>query len=275
MISPEFATLFTAMLYACAILAGATGILLRNKLLKAAGPILSGGGFAFQSILLLLGFHRLYPHGLSFGAYMQIFAWFTMLCGLILSLKTRQKGILLFATTFCLMLFLISTPLLWAQVRLPDELKFSFYAFHIGCLFLGLALLAIAFIDASIFILLDRKIKKRHSVHFFWKDMPALDLLDKINSICVLCAFPLYTVGILTGLLWSMPIYGIDQIHDPKNILSVAIWLFFSILFYNRLCNGWIGKKPAKLTIFVFILCLLSIILVNMMSISHHSFIRG
>lgn len=275
MISPEISTVLTVIFYATAILGGIIGTLFHNEAIKTSGYVLSIAGLLFQTLLLITGFHKTYPGGLSSGAYIQLVAWFIMLCGVIIYLRIRQKSILLFATTLALMLFLISSPLLWSKVKLPDGLEFSFYALHIGSLFLSLALLALAFITALIFLVLEKKIKSKLSVSDFWRDMPALALLDKINSICILIAFPLYTIGIFTGLLWSSPIYGEIKLNDPKEITSIAIWIFFALLFHNRFAKGWKGKKPARLTILLFFLCIFSVLTVNMMMNSHHSFIRG
>ena len=73
----------------------------------------------------------------------------------------------------------------------------------------------------------------------------------------------MYTLGIVSGLIWAKPVFGGTVTGDPKEVISIVIWLFYSVLFHNRLTKGWKGRKPAQLAVFVFILCLFSIIVVN------------
>ena len=108
----------------------------------------------------------------------------------------------------------------------------------------------------------------------FWQDMPALSMLDKINAFTTLTAFPLYTLGIVAGLIWAKPVFGATVTGDPKEVISIVVWLLFAVLFHNRLANGWKGRKPARLAVFIFLLCLFSILVVNTFMDTHHAFIR-
>ena len=103
--------------------------------------------------------------------------------------------------------------------------------------------------------------------------MPALAILDKINFICALCAFPLFTVGLAFGFAWAPPIFD-QEINDPKIIVSLLVWILLAILFHNRLAKGWRGKKPALLTIYIFLLCVFSILIVNFWLPTRHDFMR-
>ena len=108
----------------------------------------------------------------------------------------------------------------------------------------------------------------------FWQDMPALTMLDKINAFTTVVAYPLYTLGIISGLVWAKPVFGATVTGDPKEVISIVIWMLFSALFNNRITKGWRGRKPARLAVFIFILCLFSIIVVNTFMETHHAFIR-
>ena len=106
------------------------------------------------------------------------------------------------------MLFAMSAPYLSALVQVPPSLKAPFYALHIGALFLSLGLLALAFAAGALFLFLEGRIKSKQSMKGFWQDMPALSMLDKINAFTTLTAFPLYTLGIVAGLIWPNPSSG-------------------------------------------------------------------
>lgn len=274
MISPEVSTGITLLLYGAASVAGITGILARSPLWRRLGCCAATAGFACQTLMLALGFHKALPGGLSAGAYFQLMAWFVVLCGIVAWVKLRQEIPLAFASPLGLMLFAMSAPYLAAVVRVPPSLTTSFYALHIGALFLSLALLALAFAAGALFLFIEARIKSKQTMKGFWLDMPALSILDKINAVTTMTGFPLYTLGIVAGLIWAKPVFGGTVTGDPKEVISIVIWLFYAVLFHNRLTKGWKGRKPAQLAVFVFILCLFSIIVVNTFMDTHHAFIR-
>ncbi|WP_287700897.1 cytochrome c biogenesis protein CcsA [Desulfovibrio sp.] len=265
----------TLSLYALASVAGLAGMTMRSPLWRRMGCWLALAGFACQTLMLALGFHKTLPGGLSLGAYLQMLAWFMLLCGLAVWLKLRQEAALLFAAPLALMLFAMSAPYLSALVQVPPSLKAPFYALHIGALFLSLGLLTLSFAAGALFLFLEGRIKSKQRMKGFWQDMPALSMLDKINAFTTLTAFPLYTLGIVAGLIWAKPVFGATVTGDPKEVISIVVWLLFAVLFHNRLANGWKGRKPAQLAVFIFLLCLFSILVVNTFMETHHAFIRS
>lgn len=275
MISPELSTALVLCLYGAATVIGMAGMLMRNAALRQAGCWLAGLGFLAQTLMLALGFHKALPDGLSLGAYLQMLAWFILLCGLISRLRFRQEATLLFAAPLSLMLFAMSAPYLSAVLKVPPQLNAPFYALHIGAMFLSLGLLALGFAAGCIFLFLEGRIKSKQTMKGFWQDMPALSLLDKLNAFTTMTAFPLYTLGIVSGLLWAKPVFGATFRGDPKEVVSLVTWLLLAVLFHNRLARGWRGRKPSRLLVLVFGLSIFSLIVVNTLMETHHAFMRS
>lgn len=274
MISPEASTLVTLVVYALAAGVGIAGMTARSPGLRRIGCLLAAVGFICQTLMLTLGFHSAVPGGLSLGAYLQMPAWFVMLCGLGYFFFLKQETPVLFAAPLALLLFAMSLPYLSAVVLVPPSLKAPFYAFHIGALFLSIGLLAFACAAGALFLFLEGRIKSKQQMKGFWQDMPALGILDKINAVTVTAAFPLYTLGLAAGFIWAKPIFGDALSGDPKEVISIVIWLLLSVLFNNRVAKSWKGRKPARLAIFIFVLCVFSIAVVNTFMESHHAFTR-
>ncbi|GFH62587.1 MAG: cytochrome c assembly protein [Candidatus Desulfovibrio kirbyi] len=272
MISPEFSTLVTLVFYALASIVGIAGIMARSAFWRRLACFLALCGFVCQTVLLMLGFHKALPGGLSLGAYLQLLAWFLLLCGIVVWGKLHQETLLLFSAPLGLLLFVMSAPYLGTLVTVPASLHTPFYVLHIGALFSSLALLALASVAGVLFLLLEKRIKRKQRMENFFLDMPAITLLDKINALGTLLSFPLYTLGIVTGLLWAKSIFG--DTGDPKEVVSVVIWLIFAVLFYSRLLKGMRGRKAALLTALIFTLCLFSIFVVNTVMDTHHTFFR-
>lgn len=275
LLAPEVSTAITLAVYALAGAMGLMGMLLSRASLRRAACILAAAAFACQTLILALGAHKMHPGGLTLGAYFQMLAWFVLLCALALWLRFRQETPLIFASLFGLILFLLSAPWLGQAVPLPASLKGPFFALHIGSLFLSLGLLALSFVAGLLFLFLERRIKSKQRMSGIWLDLPALAVLDKINAICALAAFPLYTLGIVAGIFWARPVFGSALSGDPKEVVSLLVWLLLGILFHNRLAKGWKGRKPARLAVCIFFLSLFSLVVVNVFMETHHAFVRG
>lgn len=275
MYSARIFTWLTIIIYLFASTIGLFGMTTNRILWRKTGCWLAVAAFCCQTFFLIMGFHKTMPDGLSSGAYLQMLAWFFLGCGIIAWWRYRQDAIMLFAAPLGLIFFLMSLASLDISVPLPKSLSAPFFALHIGALFLGLGMLALAFIAAIFFIFIQKRIKAKKHMQGFWQDMPALALLDKINAACIIGAFPCYTAGIIAGLFWGPQVFGSMFNGDPKEIVSLIIWLLLAILFHNRLATGWKGRKPAIFSIIIFLLSAFSIVVINIYFPTQHAFIRG
>jgi len=259
--------------YALASLCAFVGLVGRVAWLRRVACLAALGGFGLQTFDFLMGSHAALPGGLSLGAYLQLLAWFLLLCGMLGWWKLRLDVPLLFAAPPAFLLAAIACPLLHRQLVLPAALSGYFYALHIGALFLSLALIALALAAGLLFLYIHHKIKAKERLVGFQRDFPALSMLDKINALCVAGGFPLYTLGIGTGFVWSGIVWGTSFSGDPKEIISLLTWLGFAVLFHQRQMCGWQGRKPALFAIALFTLCVFSMVVVNIFLPTHHAFV--
>ena len=127
LITPEISTLMTLVLYAFAGVAGLVGMMVKNRTLRALAASVAACGFILQTVILFMGFHTQAAGGLSVGAYLQMLAWFLMLCGLVLWVVVHQEIPLLFGSLLALILFGISARQLEMVVAVPKGLAAPFY----------------------------------------------------------------------------------------------------------------------------------------------------
>lgn len=275
MFSPENLTFFTIIIYLSAAVTGLCGLAMRWERWRSVGCKLALTAFFCQTVFLIFGFHKALSQGLSMGAYLQMLAWFALLFGICAWWRLRQDALLLLSAPLALILFLMSVPSLRIALALPETLTTPFYALHIGSMFLSLGLLSLAFLAAVLFLLLERRIKSRKKLAGFWQDLPAITILDRIMAICALAALPFYTIGLIAGIFWNSAIYGHALSSDPKQIVSLTVWLLLAVLFHNRLAKNWRGRKPAWLVIVIFALSLFSFFVVNSLLTTQHTFINS
>lgn len=274
MLSPETSTLLTLCCYGAATVAGLAGMLLRNAFWRRLGCWLAGLGFVCQTFSLLLGFHKTMPTGLSLGGYLQMLAWFVLLCGLVSRLRYKQEALLLLATPLALILFAVSAPYLSAVVQVPPQLKGSFYALHVGALFLSMGLMTLAFAASSLFLFLERRIKSKQRMEGFWQDMPGPLPAGQDQRLRRGGLVPAVHAGCGLRPVLGQAVYGATFTGDPKEVVSIIVWLLMAYVFHGRLATGWRGRKPARLMVLVFGLSLFSIVVVNTLMETHHSFIK-
>ncbi len=219
MVSFENSMLLTFILLAATTLSGIFGLVLRLRWLRIIATVLAALSFIFQSLTISLA-HTLTPGILSFGDYTLILSWLVLLCAFFGLWKTRHTTIVIFLSPISLVIYLVSLLLLKNEIVLPQSLSIMFFAFHIGVIFLSLALITLAAVAGILFLYVERKIKTKSPLTGFRKDFPALKILDKINAIAIQAGFPLFSVGIICGLIranyaWATIISG-----DPKEDIS-------------------------------------------------------
>ena len=76
--------------------------------------------------------------------------------------------------------------------------------------------------------------------------------------------FPLLTLGIVSGGLWSVSAVGQFWTGEAREILAVITWLLYAALLQMRLLGGLHGRRAAEWTIAAFALLLASYLLVNL-----------
>jgi ABC-type uncharacterized transport system permease subunit len=130
---------------------------------------------------------------------------------------------------------------------------------HTGASTLGLAALGVAFAMSLIFLVQDRALKSKSSFRLLER-LPSLETCDRIGQDAILWGFPLLTLGIVTGFVRTMAVYGKLWIGSPKQIFPLVAWALFALLIYSRLARGIRGRKSAYVTIAAFLIGLLTIV---------------
>ncbi|SKA71562.1 cytochrome C assembly family protein [Desulfobaculum bizertense] len=263
------------LLYALGSILFIGGMLSSRHALKKVAALLSGAGFVLHSIFLFLWWNSSGMASLLEGNFhLNLLGWVVLAIFYILWWKKNLEFPALAASPLALLLFLSSLGLSGTKVIMPKAWAGPFFMLHIGTLFLALSFLAIAFVAGALFLHLDKKIKAKEKLTGFRRDLPSLNTFDRANHHAVLFGFPLYTLGLLSGFIWAGFAWQKTVTGDPKEWVSVIIWLLYAYLFHQRLAMGWRGRKAAVLAMTVFIFSVLSLVVVNFMMPSHHNFMQ-
>ncbi|NLY40489.1 MAG: cytochrome c biogenesis protein CcsA [Desulfovibrionales bacterium] len=265
--------LLIALLYLAGSITYPLGLGLRLAPVKRLATWTTGIAFALHSIDLVLRLTESGADALQHGQfYMSLLGWFFIFVFLLLWWRLRHDFLAMISSPLALVLFSSSLAIRTQVLAVPEQFSALWFSLHVGTIFVSLALIAMAFGAGMAYIYLERKIKTKTKLPGFSKDLPSLDTFDRANHWAVSIGFPLYSISLLAGFLWASFTWKKVISWDPKELISLAIWLLFAALYHQRLSLGWRGRKPAKTAVLLFALCMVSLLGVNFLLPTHHSF---
>jgi HemX protein len=146
-----------------------------------------------------------------------------------------------------------------AHSAIPQSIRGPSLTVHITSATGGVALFAIAFGVALMYLLQEREVKGKHFGALFSR-LPSLDALDRLNQRLVRSGFVVYTVALITGVLVAKKAWGTTwNMWDPQLVTNLFVWLLYGAMVQLRHV-GIHGRKYALLTLAGFALVLGSII---------------
>ncbi len=248
--------ILTVALYGCAT-AAYLACLLRTspQLTLWAGRILAAGFTAHLLSTIHLAVNMRY---LPLTNMQESLSFFSLaVVGGFIFFERRYKVTTLgsFIIPVALMMLLASSTL-HAEVRqLPPILQSNWFWFHALLAFASYACFTIAAGVAVMYLIQRYFLKTKHFGALFQK-LPSLETMDDISYRCLTVGWPLLTVAIISGSIWSDQAMGSYWIWDRKQTWSLIIWFIYAALLHGRITIGWRGKRAAILSIIGFIVVL-------------------
>lgn len=239
----------------------------KNFLSRLALP-----GFVLHSTALLLTMLTTVPWDNS--CFLYLAAWVFML--VYLTLRGRAQADFLQMVCAAPAGFLLGIGLIMREeglTRLAGDAWFNgpLFIIHVTAMLAGLACMLAGCGAGLAFLYLERGIKLKAPLNEVDSAFPPLARLDRLGRLAVLWGFPFFSIGLAAGLAWADKVWGTFLSWDIKEMVSGLVWLLYAALFYLRLRGGQ-GRAPARLALWIFGLSMFSLLVVNMVLPSHHSF---
>jgi ABC-type uncharacterized transport system permease subunit len=121
---------------------------------------------------------------------------------------------------------------------------------HIALSALGVAAFGLAAGVAVIYLLQETALKRKR-ISALYRRSPPLNTLDEIGRRLILVGFPIFTLAVVTGVIWGSRLPGHHGLR-PEYLISGATWVVFAALIVARLTVGWRGRRAAWITVFGF-----------------------
>jgi ABC-type transport system involved in cytochrome c biogenesis permease subunit len=125
---------------------------------------------------------------------------------------------------------------------------------HITVSVLGLALLALAFVAAALYLLQFRELKAKRFGQVF-RLFPPLERLDQLNHLALVLGFPTVTLGVLLG--FGVRYAGGASVDAAQVVWGMLTWLVLGWAVGVRVIRHWAGRRAAFASIASFAAVLL------------------
>ena len=208
---------------------------------------------------------------ISLKSALSFFSWCIIGAYLIFQLKFGLMVLGSFIAPLAAFLMIISSAIPGAEMIVRPVLKSIWLTFHVGTIFIGDGIFAIAFVSAIMYLIQEDQIKKKKRGSFY-RRLPSLETLDSINHYSLIYGFPFLTIGMITGAIYAQFALGIYWRWDAKEIWSLITWLSYAVLLHERLTVGWRGKRAAIMSIVCFIILVFTFIGGSVWLSDYHSF---
>lgn len=128
------------------------------------------------------------------------------------------------------------------------HIKSAILPFHITTNLFGVALFTLASSAATLYLIQEHLLKTKQ-IDGVFRRLPALDVLDRAEHRFLLAGFPLLTIGIVTGTLWSRRVEMGGQTEVLRAVFGYVTWLVIAAVLFLRAAAGWRGRRAAYGTI--------------------------
>lgn len=126
----------------------------------------------------------------------------------------------------------------------PSGGRNAWFILHVALSVLGLALLALAFIAAALYLLQFRELKARRFGQVF-QLFPPLERLDHLNRVALVAGFPALTLGVLLALGYAARFAGGLHVGKAQIVWGLFTWVVLGWAVWVRVVRHWAGRRAA------------------------------
>lgn len=140
----------------------------------------------------------------------------------------------------------------------PEITSFWLYI-HLPFTIIGTGFFIVATVSSLIYFIQERELKKKNFGVIF-RRFPPLDVINRVITNTLLTGFYFFTIGVVSGFLWSFYRKSESGFFTSKMIFAVITWIIFGSIAYLKHFKGMSPKDTAITTVVGFISVLLTYI---------------
>jgi ABC-type uncharacterized transport system permease subunit len=141
------------------------------------------------------------------------------------------------------------------------------------CSLLSYGAFLVACLAGVLFLIQERQLKGKRMGMLFHR-LPSLEALDRLNFTAITFGFAFLTIGVGFGFVGARVMFGRWWTGDPKEVLTVALWTSYLVLWLVRLRCTLRGHRVALLSVLGFSLVLFAFVGTRWLLDSGHPYLR-
>ena len=246
-ISPN-ATLYAALvLYAIGTLAALATLFVADKRLQRAGLYVMIAGFVSHTVWIgTICTITKHPPLTNLPEAASFLAWSVFAVELVLLAMYRVQAASFFVYPLVLILLTISAVVREPFAKLDRSLHSRLFISHVLFATVGIAALMIGVAFTYLSIAQDRALKSKTRGRL-WQWIPSLSVCKKIAYRALAAGFSIYTLGIVTGVVWSYETTaGLMELRI-KQVGAVVAWVLFAVVLQSAMT----GLQRTRRTILI------------------------
>lgn len=175
---------------------------------------------------------------------LSVLAWFLVLLQIVSEVVLRASTVALFTAPLAAGLVGLALLLGLAPGAEPSAGRNMWFILHVTLSVLGLALLALAFISAALYLWQFRELKAKRFGAVF-QLFPPLERLDRLNHVALIAGFPALTVGVLLALGYARRFAGGLHVDAAQVVWGSFTWVVLGWTVWVRVARRWAGRRAA------------------------------
>ncbi|MBI5155227.1 cytochrome c biogenesis protein CcsA [Candidatus Poribacteria bacterium] len=184
------------------------------------------------------------PNVMSFLALMLVAVF------AIQEMRHRVAGIGVFVLGMGTLLQLLSWPSIGAIAIQKDFLKSPLFGFHVFLAIAGYAGFTLSAVYGVLYLTMYRALKSMRFGVFF-KNLPPLESMSRMNLDAALIGLIAMTVSIVVGVLLSIQ-FEINMRGDAKFIQTLVGWALYSAMIGGHYALRWQGRVFVYMSLLIF-----------------------
>jgi ABC-type uncharacterized transport system permease subunit len=174
-------------------------------------------------------------------------SWTILLIELVIYARLRIYAAALIVYPLALLLLLITAIVgdPFAQINASE--RASLFTTHVLLSTLGVATLFIGLAFSLIAAAEDRSLRSKRR-GWLWDWIPSLEICNAVSYRALFAGFVLYTIGLITGFVWSFRTSSGSTDFHAKQIGAVIAWVLFAILLQSQV-TGVLHKRRTTLAL--------------------------
>jgi len=198
----------------------------------------------------VVGLAQLTPVGVA--PVLSILALFLVLLQVVSERVFRASAVALFTGPLATGLVALALLLGLGPGAEPSGGGNAWFILHVTLSVLGVALLALAFITAALYLLQFRELKSKRFGQVF-RLFPPLERLDRLNHVSLVAGFPTLTLGVLVAVGYAVRYAGGLHVDPAQVVWGSFTWVVLGSAVWVRVVRHWAGRRAAVASIAGFV----------------------